>query len=67
MIKTEINLHLLSRSNLLSLILKPHKKHLGAPLTYGFGEKKGLPLLVDTEKPEVSQHPACQTKFGKCA
>lgn len=67
MIKTKMNLHLLSCSNLLSLLLKPHRKHLGAPLTSGFGEKKGLPLFVDTEKPEVSQHPACQTKLGKSA
>lgn len=67
MIKPEINLHLLSCSNLLSLIVKPHRKHLRVPLTYGFGEEKGLPLLVDTEKPEASQHPACQTKLGKCA
>lgn len=63
MIKPEVSLHLLPSSSLLSLILKLHRKHLGAPLTYGFQEKKGLALLVDTEKPEVSQHPACQTKL----
>lgn len=63
MIKPEISLHLLPSSSLLSLILKRYRKHLGVPLTYGFQEKKGLALLVDTEKPEVSQHPASQTKL----
>lgn len=66
MIKAEINLHSLSCSNLLSLILKPHRKYLGVPLTYGFGKER-LPLLIDTEKPEVSQHPPGQMKLEKCA